>query len=150
MTANFRSEIYPWTLYVCTHPTYKEFSSLFLGFNHERNEVFEITEEAYKKVLIDGNNASAVSVVTKDTGEKGICVVFTQENFSEITSKMVNTMVHEALHIADFFYEYMDMELSGKKDHAYIYLAGWIAEKIYEAIESAVLLNHVNAEVISE
>lgn len=76
--------------------------------------------------------AETFPVMDKITGEMGVLVVVYSVN--NITN---DTIPHEAVHVADYFYEYTNQntEYFSEGNENYAYLVGWSASKIFNVIK---------------
>lgn len=74
----------------------------------------------------DGGGAVTVPVYRKSDGSLGVLVIIYSK---EQGSNIVNTIAHESVHVADYFYQDLGIMAQGFRDgnESYAYLVGWAA-----------------------
>lgn len=74
----------------------------------------------------DGDGAVTVPVFRKSDGSLGVLVIIYSK---EQGSNIVNTIAHESVHVADYFYQDLGIMAQEFRDgnESYAYLVGWAA-----------------------
>lgn len=82
--------------------------------------------------LTGSEDAETFPVIDKKSGRLGVLVVI--YNIDNITS---STVPHEAVHVADYYYEYTNQhgENFSEGNEGYAYLVGWAASNIFNVIK---------------
>ena len=110
----------PHNIYVCKNYTKKDLDKLF---------EFSDNSSIY---LEDDPNIASVCYGVIDKKDNIQCIVILLNVDYGKEYKSINTISHEAFHVAYRILDYCGVELTNSSNECYAYLAGWAAECIHK------------------
>lgn len=129
----FKCDIYPPTVFITDETDIEVLKSkyIFCDLNtltQENSNASNILHDSMETSIIIG-----MPVMEKRTNSLGIILII-----NDIDSVNIEEIAHEAVHVADYIYQFIGGYSQDFKDgnECYAYLVGWAASRINEVIEN--------------
>lgn len=113
----------PKDLYVCVNPNFNKLKTLF-----KFSDDYDIERD------FEGSNGMTFYLI-KNVKEDRLCilVILNMKSLSEYdTDQAINTIAHEAFHVAHETLNYCGVEFTANANETYAYFIGWAAQCIYK------------------
>ena len=138
MLQEFRSDIYPRTLWVAT--SWEDVKDKFVCHNNDDKPI-----EKYE----GGNAYTYQCVMHKKSKKYGVLILFVLEG-EILGSEIVEHIAHESLHAVNSIFDELGIEYDLSNDEHAAYLVGYVAKCCWKVLQKEIYKNRTNDEEVQK